>query len=248
MREIAFGLLGGTLIGATGIGSGSLLTPLLILAGYRPTVAVSTGLATLIVSKLAGSLAHRSRGNWPGRQGWFVVGGGILGVAVVSLIARAGLSPSELFIRRAVAVSLFVTTVAVWLRTPKRDTAAIVVEPESAHADPRALFVTGAIVGGFVTLTSAGSGSLLVPLLLTITAWGVPQLAATSNLFGWVVALLSFALHIGQRSFDPHLFLLVLAGLVPGVLAGVFLSPWIERRSFAPALSLFTLYLAMQLI
>jgi uncharacterized membrane protein YfcA len=251
MREIVFGLLGGTLIGATGIGSGSLLTPLLILAGYRPTVAVSTGLATLIVSKLAGSLAHRSQGNWPGRQGWFVVGGGILGVAVVSLIAHAGLSPSELFIRRAVAVSLFVTTVAVWLRTPKRDNAAVAPKAdaaESTHADPRALFVTGAIVGGFVTLTSAGSGSLLVPLLLTVTAWGVPQLAATSNLFGWVVALLSFALHIGQRSFDPHLFLLVLAGLVPGVLAGVFLSPWIERRSFAPALSLFTLYLAVQLI
>jgi uncharacterized membrane protein YfcA len=122
------------------------------------------------------------------------------------------------------------------------------LEPESERADPRALFVTGAIVGGFVTLTSAGSGSLLVPLLLTITAWGVPQLAATSNLFGWVVALLSFALHVGQSSFDPHLFLLVLAGLVPGVLAGVFLSPWIERRSFAPALSLFTLYLAVQLI
>jgi hypothetical protein len=250
MREIVFGLLGGMLIGATGIGSGSLLTPLLILAGYRPTVAVSTGLATLIVSKLAGSLAHRSRGNWPGRQGWFVVGGGILGVAVVSLIARAGLSPSELFIRRAVAVSLFVTTVAVWLRTPKRESAVApkLVAPESERADPRALFVTGAIVGGFVTLTSAGSGSLLVPLLLTITAWGVPQLAATSNLFGWVVALLSFALHVGQSSFDPHLFLLVLAGLVPGVLAGVFLSPWIERRSFAPALSLFTLYLAVQLI
>src|SRR5215468_6431483 len=83
MREIALGLLGGTLIGATGIGSGSLLTPLLILAGYKPSVAVSTGLATLIISKLAGSLAHRSLGNWPGRQGWFVVAGGVLGVAVV---------------------------------------------------------------------------------------------------------------------------------------------------------------------
>src|SRR5260370_12097117 len=99
MREIAFGLLGGTLIGATGIGSGSLLTPLLILAGYRPTVAVSTGLATLIVSKLAGSLAHRSQGNWPGRQGWFVVGGGILRVALLSLIAHAGLSPRGPFLR-----------------------------------------------------------------------------------------------------------------------------------------------------
>jgi uncharacterized membrane protein YfcA len=203
---------------------------------------VSTGLATLIVSKLAGSLAHRSLGNWPGRQGWFVVAGGVLGVAVVSMIAGVGLSPSELFVRRAVAVSLFVTTVAVWLRaSPKKS-------ENAERADPRMLFVTGAIVGGFVTLTSAGSGSLLVPLLLTVTAWGVPQLAATSNLFGWIVALLSFALHVSSQHFDPHLFLLVLIGLAPGVAAGVFLSPWIERRSFAPALSLFTFYLAVQLI
>lgn len=244
MREILLGLLGGTLIGATGIGSGSLLTPLLILAGYKPAVAVSTGLATLVVSKLAGSLAHRSLGNWPGRQGWFVVAGGILGVLVVTLIGRAGLSPSDLFVRRAVAVSLFATTVAVWLNVKKSGDSVAALQ----KADPKMLFVTGLIVGGFVTLTSAGSGSLLVPLLLTITAWGVPQLAATSNLFGWIVALLSFALHVGTRTFDPHLFGLVLIGLAPGVAAGVFLSPWIERRSFAPALSLFTLYLAVQLI
>jgi uncharacterized membrane protein YfcA len=241
VREILIGLLGGTLIGATGIGSGSLLTPLLILAGYKPTVAVSTGLATLIVSKLAGSIAHRSLGNWPGKLGWFVVAGGILGVVVVSLLAGAGLSPSDVFIRRAIAVSLFAATVAVWLRiSPPKES--------GHHADPRMLFISGAIVGGFVTLTSAGSGSLLVPLLLTVTAWGVPQLAATSNLFGWIIALLSFAFHLGTNSFDPHLFLLVLIGLAPGVAAGVFLSPYIERRSFAPALSLFTLYLAVQLI
>jgi uncharacterized protein len=242
MREIAFGLAGGVLIGATGIGSGSLLTPLLIIAGYPPSVAVSTGPATLIVSKLTGSIVHQSLGNWPGRRGWFVIAGGVSGVAVVSLIARAGLSPSELFLRRALAVSLLVTAATVWIR------AVPATDAEDERADPRFLFFTGAVVGAFVTLTSAGSGSLLVPLLLIITAWGVPQLAATSNLFGWVVALLSFALHIGQRSFDPTLFLLVLIGLVPGVILGVLASSHIDRRSFAPALSIFTLYLAIQLM
>jgi len=242
LREVLFGLIGGTLIGATGIGSGSLLTPLLIMAGYRPSVAVSTGLATLIVSKLTGSIAHHSRGNWPGRQGWIVVLGGVLGVAIVAIVARGHFSPSELFVRRAVAISLFASSIAVWIRV--RPAAAGASETKT---DARALFLTGAIVGGFVTLTSAGSGSLLVPLLLTVTAWGVPQLAATSNLFGWVAALLSFALHVSMRSFDPHLFLLVLIGLVPGVIGGVALSPWIDRRSFTPALSLFTLYLAIQL-
>jgi hypothetical protein len=242
LREVLFGLLGGTLVGATGIGSGSLLTPLLIMAGYPPSVAVSTGLATLVVSKLTGSVAHHTRGNWPGRQGWIVVCGGVLGVAIMAIVARGGLTPSELFVRRAVAISLFASSIAVWIRVKPAGGEA------DAPSDARALFMTGAIVGGFVMLTSAGSGSLLVPILLSITAWGVPQLAATSNVFGWVAALLSFALHLSMRTFDPHLFLLVLIGLVPGVIGGVALSPWIDRRSFAPALSLFTLYLAIQLI
>lgn len=194
MREVLFGLIGGTLIGATGIGSGSLLTPLLIMAGYRPSVAVTTGLATLVVSKLTGSIAHHWRGNWPGRQGWIVVCGGVLGVAIVAIAARGGLSPGELLVRRAVAISLFASSIAVWIRSKPAAGAS------ERPSDARALFLSGAIVGGFVTLTSAGSGSLLVPLLLTITAWGVPQLAATSNAFGWVIALLSFALHVSMRN------------------------------------------------
>jgi uncharacterized membrane protein YfcA len=242
LREVLLGLIGGTLIGATGIGSGSLLTPLLIMAGYRPTVAVTTGLATLIVSKLTGSIAHQWQGNWPGRQGWTVVAGGVLGVVMVAIAARGGVSPSELFVRRAIAISLFASSIAVWIHMKPAPAAS------ETPSDARALFLTGALVGGFVTLTSAGSGSLLVPLLLIVTAWGVPQLAATSNVFGWVAALLSFAIHVSMRSFDPHLFLLVLCGLIPGVFGGVLLSPWIDRRSFTPALSLFTLYLAIQLI
>jgi uncharacterized membrane protein YfcA len=247
VREVLFGVLGGTLIGATGVGSGSLLTPLLIMAGYKPSVAVSTGLATLIVSKLTGAIAHHSLGNWPGRYGWIVVGGGVLGVMAIGFATAGGFSPSELFVRRAVAVSLFASSVAVWIRpgSPKR---AEDGDGVAARPDVRALFLSGAITGGFVMLTSAGSGSLLVPLLLTVTAWGVPQLAATSNVFGWVAALLSLALHAGLGAFDTRLFLLVLLGLIPGVIAGVGVSPWIRRRAFTPVLSIFTLYLGFRLI
>ena len=248
MREVLLGLLGGTLIGSTGIGSGSLLTPLLIMSGYKPSVAVSTGLASLIVSKLTGSIAHKTLGNWPGRQGWFVIGGGVVGVAIVFSLTFAGLTPSELFIRRAVAVSLLATSFAAsWslLPLPLAGEGA----PKERERSPNSiLFLSGAIVGALLAITSAGSGSLLVPLLLTVTAWHVPQLAATSNVFGWFAGLLGFALHLGQRTFDPTLFLLVSAGLLPGVIAGVFLSKRIERRFLALALFLFTLYLAVRLL
>jgi len=67
MFEFLIGTAGGLLIGSTGAGLGLLVTPLLILLGYSPSVAVGTGLAVSVVSKLAGTLMHDRLGHWPGR-------------------------------------------------------------------------------------------------------------------------------------------------------------------------------------
>ena len=68
MFEFLIGTAGGLLIGSTGAGLGLLVTPLLILLGYSPSVAVGTGLAVSVVSKLAGTLMHVGRGYWPESQ------------------------------------------------------------------------------------------------------------------------------------------------------------------------------------
>src|SRR5437899_5321242 len=95
------GLAGGVLIGATGAGAGSLLTPLLILAGYRPALAVGTGMGSLFVSKLVGSVAHRRLGHWPGRIGWLVIVGGFVGVGLASAaFGRLGQPGGETALRR----------------------------------------------------------------------------------------------------------------------------------------------------
>ncbi|PYU98491.1 MAG: hypothetical protein DMG26_18545, partial [Acidobacteria bacterium] len=65
MFEFLIGVAGGLLIGSTGAGLGLLVTPLLILIGYSPSVAVGTGLAVSVVSKLAGTLMHDRLGHWP---------------------------------------------------------------------------------------------------------------------------------------------------------------------------------------
>ncbi len=65
---IIAGLVVGFLVGLTGVGGGTLLTPLLIVLGVRPTVAVGTDLLYASVTKLAGAHQHRQRGsihwNW----------------------------------------------------------------------------------------------------------------------------------------------------------------------------------------
>ncbi len=77
---------------------------------------------------------------------------------------------------------------------------------------------------------------------------GVPQLAAASNLFGWVVGALSVVLYSRLGQFDLALFGKVLVGLMPGLFAGALASRRIPRRWFVLALGLTGLYLGARLL
>lgn len=91
------------------------------------------------------------------------------------------------------------------------------------------LFPIGFGVGALQALTSAGSGSLLTPILASTTDWEVRQMAAVSNLFGAVVGALSVGFYFKLGAFNAHLFGMVLLGLLPGVMVGSLLSRWISR-------------------
>ncbi len=231
MLEAIIGLAGGILIGATGAGTGSLLTPLLILAGYSPALAVGTGMGSLFASKLVGSIAHRRLGHWPGRTGWFVVVGGLAGVGLAWWIASQWSvgAVGGAFLRRLVGITLLLgVAAATWASSRSDETA--VAENGVTAPPPLLLATVGFAVATIVSLTSAGSGSLLVTLLLLATPWRVPELAAMSNVFGSIIGALSLGLQWRQHAFDTHLFGLVMVGVLPGVLIGVLLSRWISRQ------------------
>ena len=110
------------------------------------------------------------------------------------------------------------------------------------------LFGAGFVVAPIVAVTSAGSGSILVPLLLLFTAWRVPELAATSNWFGVVAGGLASIAHISFHMLDLRLFGTVVAGVVPGVIAGALLSRVVSRQWLTYVLYVLTLFLAIALL
>jgi uncharacterized protein len=247
MAEILIGFLGGVLIGATGAGI-SLITPLLILVGYRPTVAVSTGLANLVLSKLTGATFHHRLGHWPKRNLWSVVAGGLLGVAVFAALTwrwtAGGSVQLDHWLKLVLAVVLLVAAAAIQFSS----------EPGKSHPlkalqdKPAILFVIGATVGMVVVATAAGSGTMLVPALLLTTEWQVPQLAAVSNIYGLTIGLLGFLVQLRFGFFNPHLFLLNLIGLIPGVVAGSLLSRHISRKWFVRGIGIASAVLGMSLL
>ncbi len=113
---------------------------------------------------------------------------------------------------------------------------------------PWILLAVGIAVAAVVSITSAGSGSLLVTFLLLATTWRVPQLAAMSNVFGSVVGALTLGLQWKLHDFDPHLFGLVMAGVIPGVLLGVLLSRWISRQWLGWGVYILGIYLGVALL
>ncbi len=248
MVEILIGLLGGILVGATGAGVGSFVTPLLILAGYRPGVAIGTGAGVLVAGKVFGSFTHHRMGHWPGGSAWVLLAGGGSGAVLAWWIARTCLSYQsagrDVWLTRTMAVALLGAAAGLIIR--QNITAQI--RGKTRERNPAALFLVGLGVGTPVTLTSAGSGSLLSPALLMVTDWEVSQVAAASNFFGGAVGALSVVVHAGLGTLDVAAFAKVLLGFLPGVAAGTLLSRRIERRWFDYSISAVSIALAGRLL
>jgi len=165
---IVFGLGVGVLIGLTGIGGGSLMTPLLIVvAGYNPAVAIGTDLAYGAVTKTLGGWRVLKQGLVDLRLSiWLAVGslpGAVLGVWTLHRLETTHGDAFEPWLLGAVAVALLVAAAGIIYRalfTPSaRDR-----ETETATLDTGRKVMTvavGLVLGFLLGLTSVGSGALV---------------------------------------------------------------------------------------
>jgi uncharacterized membrane protein YfcA len=166
------GVLVGALVGFTGVGGGSLMTPILILLfGVHPTTAVGTDLLYASVTKTAGSAVH----GYSGTIDWKVVGRLALGsvpmtALSVLLLYWLGIDSkaTQLVITKVLGGALFLAAIFLFVRKPLMD----VLErrafelPESRVKWLTTL--TGAMLGVLVTLSSVGAGAIGVTALVML--------------------------------------------------------------------------------
>jgi len=230
---ILFGLGVGILVGLTGIGGGSLMTPLLLLVGgYSPVVAIGTDLAYGAITKTVGGWQHLRRGHVDLRLSWWLaagsVPGSLLGVLAVNRLHGAYGDDFEPYLLAAVAVALMLAAGGILFRALFRP-GLVAKERDSAvlehHVRKAGTVAIGFVLGFILGMTSVGSGALIGLALILLYKLKPKRVVGTdvfhAALLLWVAGLAHFA----SGNVDVVLMLTMLIGSLPGVLIGTALLP-----------------------
>ncbi len=236
---IAFGLGVGILVGLTGIGGGSLMTPLLLIViGTQPVVAIGTDIAYGALSKTVGGWQHVRNGTVDlGTATWLAFGsvpGSIGGVVLVESLP----SPPDTALLWGVAGALAFTSLVTLGRA--------LFIPNVGERERNALPLTrrnkamavglGLVLGFVLGVTSVGSGAL-IGLALILFFRLRPHRVVGTDVFHAAVLLWAAGLaHVVAGNVDYGLMGNILLGSVPGVLLGERLSRSVPAGGLRPAL------------
>jgi uncharacterized membrane protein YfcA len=222
---VLFGLGVGILVGLTGMGGGSLMTPLLIVVfGIKPVTAVGTDLAYGAITKTLGGWRHlRLRTVDTGLSTWISIGSvpaAVGGVYVLNAIERAYGSQFDKIMITAVAAALLFTGTAVMVRALF---ARQLIERERFAPTRRnkvAAIVLGAFVGFVLGVTSAGSGTLIAIGLIIVFRLAPRQVVGTDVYQAAILLWAAAIAHVVSGNVDWGLAGTILLGSLPGVWLG----------------------------
>jgi uncharacterized membrane protein YfcA len=218
----------GIVVGLTGMGGGALMTPILVLAfGVPPLAAVSSDLAASAVMKPFGGWVHARRGtvNWSLVR-WLCLGSvpsAFCGVLLARLLPQGAQVQHAVQLALAVALVLaaagMIAKAYLGRRRPALD------RPVAIRVRPLPTVLLGALGGLVVGLTSVGSGSLMIVVLLMLYPALRPNDLVGTDLVQAVPLVASAALgHVFFGDLHLDLAATILIGSIPGVLIGSRLS------------------------
>jgi uncharacterized membrane protein YfcA len=244
---IPAGLLVGVLVGATGMGAGSLMAPILIgLFGTSAVTAVGTDLVYSAVTKLVGAARHHSL-RQVNRELALWMGAGsapaaVLGVVTLNRMAASSSAALDGWLKQAIGIALMLVAIAVVVRT------FITIRALWGHELPhdgeltrrhRILAVSIGVVFGFVFgLTSVGAGAFFGMALILLFPLSTRRVVGTDLFHGAIVTIpaaiaswfLLPDLHFGNVA-------LLMAGSVPGILIGSQLTVAVPEKALRGSLA-----------
>jgi uncharacterized membrane protein YfcA len=223
------GLLTGILVGMTGMGGGSLMTPILVfLFGISPTTAIGTDIAHGAAFKTVGAVQHRRMGNVRARlAGWMLIGSvpmSLLGVwCAVQITDRYG-SGVEDTMGKVLGAALLFGAAGLVAKSLVHPTATGEMPARLSRRDCLAAILIGAFGGFIVGLTSVGSGVFFGLTLLIVFPLRAHKVVGTDIFHAAVLLYVAGAAHWAAGNVDFGILFWLLLGSIPGVLIGGHIS------------------------
>jgi uncharacterized membrane protein YfcA len=246
------GFVVGFLVGMTGVGAGSLMTPFLIAQiGVPPTLAVGTDLLFASITKASAAWPHHNFGNVNWRLvGWLAAGsvpGSLAMLAVLHLLDPDTAALGHL-IKEALIVALLLSSFAILIYPIIVRGHAHVGEPAEVRVRHIPTLLLGLTLGAIVTVTSVGAGAIgVVVLTLLYPTLRTRRLIGTDVVHAVPLTLISGLGHlsIGNASFS--LLGLLLVGSLPGIAIGTRLTGVLPDWLLRICLALILCFAAYQL-
>jgi uncharacterized protein len=242
---IVFGLGIGVLVGMTGMGGGSLMTPLLILIfGIQPTTAIGTDIFYSAVTKTVGGWRHfRMKTVNMELVKWLSFGSvpaAVLGVAIVSVLQdHIGEDRLDSLVYAVLGGTLLMVGVITLTRALiLRD---LVVERDRFEVQRRhkvAAILIGAVTGFVIGITSAGSGTVIAILLIAVYRLAPKRVVGTDVFHAAILLWAAGIAHWIGGNVDFTLAANILIGSIPGVVIGAALSDRAPQGFIRTALGL----------
>ncbi|HSX23472.1 MAG TPA: sulfite exporter TauE/SafE family protein [Gaiellaceae bacterium] len=218
------GLLLGTVVGVTGMGGGSLMTPILVIAfGFKPTYAVGTDIFHGAIFKTFGAIRHRRLGTVHARLAlWMFLGSGplsLLGVAASTWIKHGYGANAQKYEGYAVGAALVVGGLGFLAKGMiKRG-----VQPDDApfllsRRDKIVAVAIGAVFGFVVGLTSVGSGTFFGLIMVLVYPLTLSKIVGTDIFHAAALLWVAGIGHIIGGNVDFHATAWLLTGSIPGIL------------------------------
>jgi uncharacterized protein len=217
------GLVLGLIVGLTGVGGGSLMTPILIiLFGFKPTYAVGTDIFHGAIFKTFGAFRHRRLGTVHGHLTmWLFAGSGPMAVAgvAISYVLRNQISNAETILGYVIGAALIGGGGGFLAKSfVKRG-----IQPSEApfimsRRDKLFALTTGAVFGFIVGLTSVGSGTYFGLMMVLVYPLTMPRIVGTDIFHAAALLWIAGVGHLIINDVDLHATAWLLTGSVPGIL------------------------------
>jgi len=239
----------GILVGMTGMGGGSLMTPMLILIfGFDPKTAVGTDILHGAVFKSFGAWRHRQLGNVHTKLAlWMLVGSAPLSLVGVQ-IASSFSTSTQNDMSRIIGGTLIAGGLGFFAKTYIKPRAVNDDNFEITNRVKAIAILIGASFGFVVGLTSVGSGTFFGLALLLLFPLSATRMVGTDMLHAAALLWVAGAGHLIHGNVDLHAMAWLLVGSIPGVLIGSNLSIKVPERALRVGFALVLVLSGIKLV